>query len=138
MMAKVDVKKLIGAYIKLRSMKEEISNRYKKELAEIDEKMDTVETAIKKLAGDNGVDSFKTDVGTASIVPNMKVSCNDWPAFMEFLKDKDPLVFLGKRVSVTSIRDYMDMHGGSLPPGINVFKELGLRVTASRSSKETA
>lgn len=127
-----DVNRLLKAFIKLRSQKEELARMQKEEMDIIVHKMETLEAAIRKAAQDAKVDSFKTESGTATIVTNMKVSCDDWEAFSEFLADKNPLVFLGKRISITSIKDYMDMNDGAVPPGVKTFREASLRVTASK------
>ena len=127
-----DMKRLINALIVLRSKKEALAEKQKQEMELITSKMDTIELAIRKAALDAGVDSFKTEVGTATLVQNMKVSCEDWIVFRDFLKDKDPLTFLGKRISVTSIRDFMDANDGAVPPGVKTFREASLRITAAK------
>lgn len=128
----LDMRKLINAFIVLRGKKEDLAERQKQEMEQITKKMETIEIAIRKAALDAGVDSFKTEVGTATVVHNLKVSCEDWVVFREFLEDKDPLTFLGKRISVTSIRDFMDANDGAVPPGVKTFREASLRITAAK------
>lgn len=79
-----DMKRLINAFIVLRSKKEALAEKQKQEMELITSKMDTIELAIRKAALDAGVDSFKTEVGTATLVQNMKVSCEDWIVFRDF------------------------------------------------------
>lgn len=130
----MDIDRMIKVYIRMRDAKEDMQERHKQELKVIEDQMAVIELEFKRLSLENKVSSFKTDHGTATIVENMKASCNDWNVFGEFVRKDDPLIFLDKRVKLAGIKDFMDMHDGLLPPGISIFRELSLRVTRAKSN----
>ena len=129
----MDTARLVKVYIKMRDAKEEIAKRHKEELADIVSKMDRIETELLKAALEQNVDGFKTEFGTASLVESLKCSCSDWAAFTDFLKDKDPLDFMEKKLRTSAIKEYMEASEGQLPPGVSVFKENTIRVTRPRA-----
>lgn len=129
----VDTARLVKTYIKMRDAKEEIAARHKEELAELSTNMHKIEVALLEAAIEQHVDGFKTEFGTASLVESMKVSCSDWAVFTDFLKDKDPLDFMEKKLRTSAIKEYMDASEGQLPPGVSVFKENTIRVTRPRA-----
>lgn len=127
----MDAPKLIRMYIKMRDAKSAIAARHKEELADINEKMDLVSIALKKLVDQSGGDSIKSnEFGTASIVTSVKAGCSDWSEFSTFLRDgdHDPVHFLEKKLKASAVVEFMDKHEGKLPPGVNIFKESQLRV----------
>jgi hypothetical protein len=125
----IPVERLIKAYIKMRDAKSEIAARHKEELAKINGKMERIGIALKERAIDQGTKGFNTEEGTASVVEKPKVSCSDWTAFTDFLKDKNPIDFLDKKVRTSAITQYMEETKGELPPGINMFVESDIRIT---------
>lgn len=128
----MDVDKMVRVYIKMRDAKEALVAKHKEELKVIEDQMAVIETEFKKMSLENKVSSFKTNHGTATIVENLKASCSDWEIFGEFIRENDPLMFLDKRVKLAGIKDFMDAHEGALPPGVSIYKELGLRITRAK------
>ena len=127
----IDSAKLIKIYIKMRDVKKEITDRHKEELADINGKMDTIGTELKKQIQATGGDSIKSkEFGTATITESIKAGCSDWAEFTQFLKenDHDPLIFLSKSLKADAIKQYMEDNEGNLPPGVNIFKEAKLSI----------
>lgn len=129
----MDTARLVKTYIKMRDAKEEIATRHKEELADLNDKMHKIEVALLGAALEQNVDGFKTEFGTASLVESVKCSCSDWAVFTEFLKDKDPLDFIEKKLRTSAIKEYMELSEGQLPPGVSVFKENTIRITRPRA-----
>ena len=81
------VKKVIEAYLKLRSQKESIESEAKEKVMGIKEQMIKLEAWIKNRADEEGVDSFKTAKGTAFLTTSDYAQVADWDAVLEFIKD---------------------------------------------------
>lgn len=124
----ISIDRLAAIYIKIRDAKSDLKKRQDEEMRKLTEQQDMIATEFKRRAQAQGVDGFKTKAGTVSMTTSIKASCADWDAFGEFLKDKDPVEYLGKSVKAATIRAYMESHDGNLPPGINIFKEVSVSV----------
>jgi hypothetical protein len=52
----------------------------------------------------------------------------DIDSFYDFIRETDSLYFLERRVSQAAFREYLDMNGGELPPGLNLFVKQDISV----------
>jgi tRNA nucleotidyltransferase (CCA-adding enzyme) len=52
----------------------------------------------------------------------------DIDSFYDFIRETDSLYFLERRVSQAAFREYLDMNGGELPPGLELFVKHDLSV----------
>lgn len=75
-----------------------------------------------------GVTGFKTDAGTTYLDERMLTSIADDNAFFSFVKEQGDLDFFERRVKVAHVKEWMEANGGVLPPGLNVFRELTMKV----------
>jgi hypothetical protein len=124
----VPVDTLVKIYVKIRDAKSAAKKEFEKAETAWNEKLALITTELKARAQAAGVEGFKTEFGTVYLSEIMQISCADWGAFGEFLKDKDPLEYMEKRISSTAVKNYMKTSGGVLPPGVNVFREIEARV----------
>ena len=124
----VPVDTLVKIYVKIRDAKAAAKKEFDKVEADFNAKLAMIATELKARAQAEGVEGFKTEFGTVFLSETMKTSCADWSLFGEFLKDRDPLEFMEKRISSTAIKEYMKQNGGQLPPGVSIFKEIEARV----------
>ena len=127
----IPVDKLVKVYLSIRAARSALKHDFEKQDAELKSKLNTVAVALKKMAMDQGVEGFKTEVGTMYLGENFQCSCGDWGAFFAWAKEQDCLEdFMEKRLSSTAIKEYQKEHEGELPPGITVFREKEARVRA--------
>jgi hypothetical protein len=131
----IPIERLVRIYVKIRDAKCELKKVQDAEMRALSDQQDRIAVELKKRAMEAGVNAFKTDAGTASMTTSIRASCSDWDAFGVFLKDQDPIEFLGKSVKSATIRAYMDEHDGGLPPGINIFKEVSVSVKRASSNQ---
>ena len=127
--------KLVKIFTKIRDARRDLKAKFEESDDALKNQIDIISSEIKSRCVASGITGFKTDFGTVSIVETTKVSCADWSAFGDFLKDKDPLVYLENRVKTTAVKEFIETHGGELPPGISIFRESEARVTAPRKAK---
>lgn len=65
----------------------------------------------------------------------MQVSCKDWKAFHDFVKENDQLDMFERRISRNVLKQYMEAHEDTIPPGLDVIFEQTMTVRRSTTTK---
>jgi predicted transcriptional regulator len=131
----ITVDKLIAAYLKLRNKKESIEAAAKEQVKDITALMDKLEQQLLKECEEQGVDSFKTEHGTAFIKETDYASVEDWDAVLEFVEKNKAYEFLTKKVNKIPVREFIEEHKGELPPGMSYGVRRGLTVRIPATKK---
>lgn len=113
-----NVKDLVDRYVKLRDKKAQIEAEHKTQLAPINGMLDKIEGVLLQKFQEVGVDSMKTEAGTAYIATKTSVSVADWDAYFEFIKQNDAWHMLNRSANKTAVEDFRSAND-ELPPGIN-------------------
>lgn len=116
------VNELVDLYVKGRDKLAEIKAEYDAKKAPIEEKMAKIEQALLATMNQTGVDSFKTDAGTAYKSTRVSVSTADREIFMGYIKDHEAWALLEVRPAKKAVEDFMAAND-ELPPGINLKQE---------------
>ena len=90
--------------------------------------LETLEATLIADAQAQGVTGFKTEAGTTYLDERMLTSIADDNAFFTFVREQGDLDFFERRVKVAHVKEWMEENGGHLPPGLNVFRELTMKV----------
>jgi hypothetical protein len=131
--------KLVKIFVKIRDAKRDFAAAYKTQLEEqFDKPLRQVSTELKRRLESRTNQGLKTEYGTVYLAEEMKVSCQDWGIFYDWIKNNDALDFLEQRVKVGEVKTYMEKHSGELPPGLSVFRELEARVRKPTKRGEAA
>lgn len=109
---------LVGKYIELRDKKAQIKAEYDAKAQKIDEVLDKIEAALLNTFDQSGMDSVKTEFGTAYTSVRTTASVADPDAFMTFVRENEAWHMLEKRCSKQGVEQYKAEHE-ALPPGIN-------------------
>ena len=122
------IDKRVARYVKLRDARAAAN----KDAAMLDQSykqaLEAIESSLIKDAKEQGVTGFKTAVGTTYLDERMLASVADENAFFGFVKEQGDLDFFERRVKVTHVKEWMEDHDGMLPPGLNVFREVTMKV----------
>jgi hypothetical protein len=121
------VDQIIGAYVKLRGEKEQLTARYKSEVKKLDERMSKLEVWLQMKMAMDKLNSINTDAGTAYKVNVEHASVADMDAFLDYVKQNDAWHLLEKRVSKTGVRAILD-EGEPLPAGVNWYTSTAINV----------
>lgn len=127
----VPVDKRVAKYVKLRDERaatNKEADRYDKEYKIT---LEAIEASILKDAHEQGVTGFKTEAGTAYTEEVMVASIADDKIFFDFVRELGDLDFFERRLKVSHIKEYADANGGVIPPGLNTFRELKVKVRRS-------
>jgi hypothetical protein len=122
---------LVGKYIELRDKKAQIKAEYDSKVAKLDETLDKIEAALLNTFEQTGMDSVKTEFGTAYTTTRNTASVADPDTFMTYVINNQAWHILEKRCSKTGVEQYKAEHD-ELPPGVNWRSErvVNIRRTA--------
>ena len=115
-------------FIRTRAAKSAAQKEFDEQEAQFKQIMEMCENTMLRDADAQGVTGFTTPWGTTYAAETMKLSIADDNAFYSFVKQLGDLDFFERRVSSTHVQKYMEQSGGTLPPGLNVFRERVMRV----------
>jgi len=113
----------VAIYIKLRDKKAQMKAEFDAKVAPITEKMDKLEAQLLDVFNKTGMDSVKTEFGTAYSTTRTTASIADREVFMEHVKANEDWGLLEVRVSKTAVEQYREQHDDELPPGVNIREE---------------
>lgn len=120
----------VSLYIQLRDRKAEVKAQMEAQIAPIQEKMDKLEAKLLEAFQATGVDSVKTEFGTAYTSVRTSASVADRDAFMDFVKAHQEWSLLEIRAAKTAVEQYRAAND-DLPPGINIREERVVNVRRS-------
>jgi hypothetical protein len=121
----------VGIYVKLRDKKAQLKAEYQDTIAPIQEKMDKLEAKFLEIMNTTGVDSLKTEHGTAYSSTRTSASVADKDAFFSFVKENNEWPLMEVRASSTAVKQFAEANEGELPPGINYNVERTINIRRS-------
>ena len=124
----IPVEKIISAFLKIRSAKEELTRGYEAQVAELDEQMTVLKQKLLEVCKDTGVTSLGTGNAIAYRTVKNRYWTNDWSNFYNFLKDKGKLELLEKRIHQTNMKEFLEGHPDTRPPGLNIDSEYDITI----------
>lgn len=113
---------LVAKYIELRDKKSQIKAEYDEKVHKLDAALTQMESALLKTFETAGMDSVKTEFGTAYATVQSSASVADPDVFRQFVKEHDAWEMFQNRVSKTAVEQYKAVHG-DIPPGVNWREE---------------
>lgn len=126
---------VVSKYIALRDKRSELKKAYDAEDDKYKDAMSKCESWLLAQANALGVDNFAVKgVGTAIKGKSMQVSCKDWHAFHDFVKEYDQLDMFERRISRNVLKAYMEAHDSEIPPGLDVIFEQTITVRRSTTT----
>lgn len=121
----------VSLYIKLRDKKAELKAAMEAQIAPLQEKMDMLEAKLLQAMQTTGVDSIKTEFGTAYTAVRTSASVADRDAFMNFVRSSHEWSLLEVRASKTAVEQFQAANDDELPPGISIRAERVVNVRRS-------
>lgn len=121
----------VTLYIQLRDKKAQMKSDFDASVAPLNEKMDKLEAKLLDVFNKTGMDSVKTEHGTAYTAVRTTASVADREAFMEFVKANEEWSLIEVRAAKTAIEQFRDNNDNELPPGINIRSERVVNIRRS-------
>jgi phage host-nuclease inhibitor protein Gam len=121
----------VSLYIQMRDKKAQMKADFEASVAPLNEKMDKLEAKLLDVFNKTGMDSVKTEFGTAYATTRTTASVADREAFMEYVKANEEWALLEVRTSKTAVEQYRAANDNDLPPGINLREERVVNIRRS-------
>lgn len=125
------VEKRVAKYVQIRDARAESNKRNDVLDKAYKDCLESIESSLLATAHEVGTDSFKTPFGTAYKAEQLQCSIADENLFFDFVRQEGDLDFFERRLKVTHIQEYVKEHDGQFPPGLNIFRELKMKVRRS-------
>jgi len=120
----------VELYIKMRDRKAELKAEFDAKVAPLNEKMDKLEAKLLDVFNQTGMDSVKTEFGTAYATTRVTASVADKEVFMTHIREHDDWGLLEVRASKTAVDQYRSVHD-DIPPGVSMREERVVNVRRS-------
>ncbi|TDN70482.1 hypothetical protein [Paraburkholderia sp. BL10I2N1] len=122
---------VVSTYIALRDKIAARKKAHKEELEPIEQAMEQIEAVLLRTFDATGLESAKTEKGTAYVSTRTSATVADREVFLDFIKAKEEWPLADIRAAKTAIEVFKDSNGGELPPGINWREERTINVRRS-------
>ena len=124
------LERMFRAHGKIKAVLAAKAKAFKEDTAPLKEKMELIEAGLIKMMNETG-SSLLSVPHVARCIPKVSTypSCKDWDALWTHVQETGNFDLVTRRLSSKAIKDYMDNHAGSLPPGVTVHVERGVTVT---------
>ena len=121
----------VEVYIKLRDKKAQMKAAFDAEVSPINDKLAKLEAKLMEVFNNTGMDSVKTEFGTAYTVNRTTASVADREIFMDYVKNNEEWSLLEVRVSKTAVDQFREANDNEIPPGVNLRVERVVNVRRS-------
>jgi hypothetical protein len=130
--AEVPLEKLTRIYIKMRDKKAELTHELDAKIAEVDESMRMVKTAILDHMRDIGAESLRTEAGIVYRTVKTKYATSDWESMNKFILEHGVPELLTKSINQSNMKAFLEEHPDLLPPGLNANMEYSVTIKRSK------
>lgn len=120
----------VSLYIQMRDKKAQMKADFEASIAPLNEKMEKLEAKLLDVFNKTGMDSVKTEHGTAYTTTRTTASVADRDAFMEYVKANEEWSLLEVRASKTAVEQFKAVHD-DIPPGVSIREERVVNVRRS-------
>jgi replicative superfamily II helicase len=127
-MSEVTADKLISAYIKLRTARQQLAQQFETADAELKEKQTKVSNMLLDICKEMGADSIKTTYGTASRKLSTRYRTTDWDSMYKFIKEHDAFHLLEQRIHQTNMKAMLEETPELVPMGLSSDSEYVISV----------
>lgn len=124
----MDFNQITKAFLNLREARAALRKDYDEQDAKLKENQRTLENLMLDHLNTSGMESVRTEAGTFYKQESLKPSGSDWAAFYRWIVENDAWEFLERRIKSAAIKEHMEMHDGTVPPGVSVHREYQVRV----------
>ena len=114
---------VVSLYIRLRDKKAAMKKEFEASIAPLNEKMDKLEAKLLEVFNTTGMESVRTEFGTAYSSVRSSATVADRDSFISYVRSHDDWALLEVRPAKLAIEEFRAANDGGLPPGINFTEE---------------
>jgi len=123
-----NLEETVKIYIKLRDAVEELKERQKEELAELEAKKEVVSEALLEFCNSQNLDSVKTKEGTLSRRVSTRYWTSDWESMNQVIIEHDALYLLERRIHQGNMKQFLEQNPEAFPPGLQTDSKYTVQV----------
>lgn len=123
--------RLAGAYIKLRTKREELKRAYEDEDNGLKDKMEKLKSMMLSICNEQNASSIKTNYGTIIRSTKTRYWTDNWEAMYGFIMENEVPELLEKRIAQKNMAQYLEEHPDMTPAGLNQINEYDVTVRKS-------
>lgn len=112
------VSELVAKYIEIRDKKAEIKAEYDLKVSRLDEMLDKIENKFLQVFSETGMESIRTEFGTAFASTRTSCTVADKEIFMDYVVKNQEWPLLEVKPSKKAVEEYRTATD-VLPPGLN-------------------
>lgn len=114
----MNINEVVNMYIKLRDEKAQLKVEYEELVGPVQAQMDRIEVILLAKLDEAGAESIKCAEGTCYISTRTSAPVEDRNEFMQHVVEKQDWALLEVRASKDAVKQYIELNGGALPPGL--------------------
>jgi len=124
-----DVASKVNQYIQIRNDLDAKRKEYQEIERELKAQLEDIQFEILNISDELGVDSLKTEFGTAYRSVKTSYRILDWEAYLEWAEQHGALHTLQKRVTKSAVDEVVNEDlDGDLPPGLDLYSEVTINI----------
>lgn len=127
----IDAEALVAERQEVKATLEAMEAAHKDAAASLKQKLEELDGRLLQVLIETKQSSFKAAGCTVFAAEKFMPSIGDKEAFNNFIRQTGNVELLSPRVSSSTLKEYMEAHGGEAPPGISIRVERELRVRRS-------
>lgn len=128
--------KLVKAYIKIRTARDDLTKTYETEKAKLTESLETVEQALLEVCKETGQEGGKTEFGTFSRTVKERYWTSDWDNFYKVVNEHQAPQLLEQRIHQGNFKTFLKANPDAMPPGVNVDRRYAITVRRPTATTE--
>ena len=132
-MSDISADKLVAAYVRLRTRRQEVLKAFEAEDADLKMQQDMISERLLEICKEVGADSLKTPYGTVSRTTKTRYWTNDWGAMYDFIREHGVPDLLEQRISQSKMQAFLEEHPDLLPMGLNADSKYTITVYKPRA-----
>lgn len=123
---------IVKVVVKMRDRIAAMTKEYDAAVKVVKDQKQQLENELLSRLQQRGATQTKTVFGTAFVDESMKVTIADEGLFQDFVRSSGDLDFYQRRVKIEHLREYLKENGDRLPPGLSVFREVGITIRVTK------
>jgi hypothetical protein len=124
----VPVEKLVKVYLKMNAKLSEMKAAYEAEEKQLSDQMAKVKSALLAYCKEQNVESVRTGEGLFYRGVKTRYWTNNWEEMGRFVVEHNAPELLEKRLHQGNMKQFLEEHPDTLPPGLNVDSEYTITV----------
>ena len=129
-----DMDKLTQIYLKIRDAKDELTAKFKQDVADLEAQMATLEQEMLETCKTMNASSIRTPHGTIVRSVKSRYWTNDWDSMYDFIEETGAFGLLEKRIHQTHMKEFLTENPDIYPKGMNVENEFTVVVRRSKGN----